>query len=361
MQIPLIKFFASTLGLGGTKASPYPLSFASDLNNPENLEHPVLYKVDMKPPGWFHIIGNKTCGLENVFSVSYDKEMKEKGLLFPKARSRDKPVAIIDGKITGLNKSFEVYEIDGEYIVSYPLSPLLEIPKHTYVASNYLLTVQKDLEKIPKPIEDDIREINFRNRGAKLILGFNEDDTYYAYKPDLKESDLRKIVDPNKPPHEFIDNKWIDNRLYKNIRGVYLPEIKRALMSQWVAIYGSEDLYCDYSESPQDIGGVALHEMGHAFDYLQPFMFSETNAFIKAYDSDMKAFSENRAKLEEKYGKDKINFWCSALRNEQETFAQLFCGLLDGLDKESKEILLTIMPSCAKHIKEIFSWYRVYL
>ncbi len=364
MQVSLFPIFvntSSTSSIDSKKSQeeqhpPIPtLSIKETIELKTLVEHQIYaesYKVDVKPPSWLYILRNKECRLDDAFSVTYDPQIKT---LFQKPKSIYEPIAKVSTNNTALKSDFEIYDYKGKYVVTYGFSPLLEIPKHTCVHSDYLLAIDNDLKKLPQPIEDHLV-----NNGVKLILGQTEDDTYYYYRSDFAERDCKKIIDPTKPQLEFINNTWVDNRLYANLGGIYLSNTKQALMPQWVRVYGSEDCYYDLSTDLNRVFGIALHEMGHAFDYTQPKMFSETKEFKKAYEADIQTLNSDKDKLEKQHGTDTIKAWYTNLRNRQETFAELFRAFFDGMKVESKELLIKLTPNSAKCIKDfLFSIYEI--
>ncbi len=353
MQVSLFPIFVNNSPASSidSKKSQHPsipiLSIKETIKLNTLVEHQTYaesYKLDIQLPSWLYILRNKECRLNDAFSITYDPQIKT---LFQKPKSIYEPIAKVSTKNTTLKGDFEIYDYKGKYIVAYTFSPLLEVPKHTCIHSDYLLAIDNDLKKLPPSIEDHLV-----NNGVKLILGQTEEDTYYYYRADFAEKDYKKTIDSTKPQLEFVNNTWIDNRLYANLGGIYLSNTKQALMPQWVRVYGSEDSYYDLSTDPNRVFGIALHEMGHAFDYTQPKMFSETKEFKEAYETDIQVLNRDKDNLEKQYGVDTIKAWYANLRNRQETFAELFRAFFDGMKIESKELLFKLTPNSAKCIKD---------
>ena len=189
-------------------------------------DYAAYYKVETNTSGWFRIACRKESKNQKVMYAVFDKKDKQEGRLFPKSNNPNKPVAIVDASGAGLKGVYEIYDKGDSYDVSFILSPLMSIPKHTEVSSNFLFSIEQSLKQMPQGL---INALN--NNGTKVVIGKNVSDTYYWLYPSWKTEDENRKTDSSKPWLEKVDGKWVDNRKHSNIPGRYMSDLKKVVIS----------------------------------------------------------------------------------------------------------------------------------
>lgn len=320
-------------------------------------KYSAYYKVDIKNEGWFYIAQSKDCNQKTVFLAAHNFEDKRKGKVFPAPDDYSKPVAVVSAKEAGLSGVFEIYD-DGEnsYKIKYNFSPLLSIPSHTKVNSNYLISVQNGLSKIPEPLVDDLR-----GRGIRLMIGKNVEDTYYYRYPSWKRYDEENPNDPSKPWLEVKGDSCIDHRNYSNISALYVQ--KTVIMPQTHYEYGTGKLN-DRSEWHKWNQYTVGHELGHAIDYFNSddhyngdsYKYSNKKKSNVARYSGVEKFLELFKLDKERMDpalRNKIAYtWCKKDGGEAEGFADLCAVMFGSMSSKNAAITLFAYPQSAEYVRK---------
>lgn len=293
----------------------------------------AYYRVDTENNSWFYIARKNEGRTDNLFLAVFDQKDKRKGTLFLEPPPNSTLVTTIDAKEIGLDGAFEIYDKNGWYYVNYKFSPLINTPNHTKVSSVFLLNIERELQKFPKKLTNELTK-----QGVKVMIGGNVEDTYYHYYPSWKQYDDNLLVDPKRPAYEQTEDGWRDNRKYANTGGVYISG--KVIIPQRYSLYASNKTY-DYATSLEDTRYVLYHELGHAIDYMYGEAFSASDAFKNTHSTDIKTFTKQDIK-------DLAYFY----RSRSETFAQVSAALLGGLPKRETESILSKFPMCAEHIRQ---------
>lgn len=295
-------------------------------------EFQAYYKVETGTPGWFYIARYKDTHNQKISKPAYDDEDKKQGRLFPTPTDYSKPVAVIDASKAGLG-IFNIYDTGSEYRSGYPISPVLKVPSHTEVSTDYLLTVDKVLKEMPDKLISA-----FSRNGTEVMIGRNVNNLYYWLYPSWKTKDEATPINPNKPWIEKINGQWVDNRKTRNYPGVYFQ--KRILMPQKYIKYASID-EIDQGSSRDGIKSMTFHEAGHGLDFLKPSLYSNDQGFIDVYEKD-------KAKI---MGEDEL-YVAYFLKNRMEPFAELTGALLGGLLPKSAARILNNFPTAAEYVRK---------
>ena len=108
-------------------------------------EYATYYKVETNTSSWFYIARRKESKNQKVTFAVCDAEDKKQGRLFPKSNDPTTPVAMVDASGAGLNGVYKIYDKGDSYDASFIMSPLMSIPKHTEVSSNFLFNMDQPL------------------------------------------------------------------------------------------------------------------------------------------------------------------------------------------------------------------------
>ena len=297
-------------------------------------EYAAYYKVETKTEGNFYIVRRKESINQIITDVYYKDEDKKEGRLFPKATDSKKPVAIVDASGADLKGIYNIYDDGDKYKAYFSMSPLMNIPSHTEVSSNYLLNIDQALKEIPSGVIDALS-----SNSREVMIAKNVDDLYYWLYPSWKTQDESIPVDPNKPWVEKKDGEWVDNRRMCNTPGMYVQS--RILMPQKYIKYGTKSEEIDQGDSKDWLKSLTFHETGHGVDFLKSSLYSDDSGFIRAYDND-------KAKIA-----DEDEFYVAYfLKNRKEPFAEITGALMGGLLPKSAARILKNFPEAAEHIRK---------
>ncbi len=296
-------------------------------------EFKAYYKVETGTPGWFYIARYKDTHNQKISAPAYDAEDKRQGKLFPTPTDHSKPVAVVDASKAGLG-IFNIYDTGSEYKSSYPISPILGVPSHTEISTDFFLTVDKALKEMPEGLITA-----FSRNGTEVMLGRNVSDLYYWLYPSWKTQDEASPVNPKKPWIEKVNGEWVDNRKIRDIPGMYIQ--KRILMPQKYIKYGTNNDEIDQGGSSEWIRSMTYHEAGHGLDYLKSNLYSNDQGFVNAYEKD-------KAKIT---GEDEL-YVAYFLKNRKEPFAELVGALMGGLLPRSAARILNNFPTAAEYVRK---------
>ena len=320
-------------------------------------KYSAYYKVDIKNDGWFYITQYKDCNQKTVFSAAHSFEDKRKGKIFSAPDDYSKPIAVVSAKDAGLSGVFEIYD-DGEnsYKVKYKFSPLLSIPSHTKVDSNYLISVQNGLSKIPEPLVEDLR-----GRGIRLMIGKNVEDTYYYRYPSWEKYDEENPNDPSKPWLEVKGDSCIDHRNYSNVSALYVQ--KAVIMPQTHYEYGTGKLN-DRTEWHKWNQYTVGHELGHSIDYFNSddHYNGDSYKYANKKKSNVTRYSGVEKFLELfKLDKERMDpalrnkiayTWCKKDGGEAEGFADLCAVMFGSMSNKNAAITLFAYPQSAEYVRK---------
>ncbi len=296
-------------------------------------KYDAFYKVDTGNKGWFYIARKQEARTDTIFVPAFDGNEKKKGMLFLPPPENSTLVSTVDAKEIGLSGAFEIYDKNGWYYVNYKFSPLILTPNHTKVTSTFLLNIERELQKFPSKLTNELTK-----NGIRIMIAGNVQDAYYHYYPSWKQYDNSLIVDPKKPAYEMTKNGFRDNRKYANTGGMFID--RKVVIPQRYTVYGTNEIY-DYATSNYWTKRVLYHELGHAIDYVYEAAFSDTDGFRAAHSADIKPFTEGD-----------INDLAYFYRSRSETFAHLTASLLGGLSRDESAKMLSKFPRCAEHIRQ---------
>ncbi|MBI3589965.1 MAG: hypothetical protein HY094_01135 [Candidatus Melainabacteria bacterium] len=307
-----------------TKVPKYDISEV--INSPRRIDRNkfhACYKVDLKEGKSVHIFQYVSGRTDSIFGISWDEKDKTKGLLFPEPAHNSKLVALVNAKKAGLNGVFEIYDSEGWYEAKYKFSPLLVVPEHTTVNSNFLINTESALRKLPEKYADNL----FKQK-VQVILGKNVEDSYYHYYPHMKEEDAQGGTWQN-----------LNGRKNLNVPAIYDPIDKMVIIPQQYIEYKTNRII-DSSDLKEEILSMVFHELGHAFDASSEVTHSDTDRFEEIYEQDKKKL-QGTIKSSSTY----YNF-------RREAFAELTAALLGGLSKQKSETILSMFPRSAEYIRE---------
>ena len=345
-------FLGSTATLIGSQfiSGLSQASTATGNNRAQNLEPPILQisnvikrdlpseyqaylEVQTNTEGKFTIGLYKDTHTQKISRAIYNERDKTQGKLFPTPSDQSKPVAIVDARGADLEGTFKIYDSGNNYSSSYPTSPTLWLPNHTEVATNYLFSMNNSLNRLPEGIVDA-----FRRNETWTMLGKNVEDTYYWLFPSWRTHDQNTPIDPNKPWIEKINGRWVDNRRYANLPGLFLPSMKRIVIPQTYITYGTRDGIEDRNGRDEWNRDTVFHEAGHGTDYLNSY--SDADGFVSAYERDKRNIPESEEHL--------VSYF---LQNRSEPFAEITGALMGGLSGRRSARILSYFYNAAEHIR----------
>jgi len=286
------------------------------------------YKVDVPSSTPFHIVTKEKCTLNSPFLPS--NEYETMGKPFPINADSSKPVALIEGKELGLKGHIEVYDLPTGYRLKYKFSPLIEIPSHTSVSSDYLIDTQKILDELPESLHESLVKA-----GAKIILAKDPEDAYYHYAPSQKEADKNKKPIQNGKWVGYKDGQWFDNRKFShapsrnNDLTIYSPEKYEDPL---------ENLIVDRKKYKNAFKYTLLHELGHVIGNVKNH--ADKADFNLAFESD-----KRRLKVL------KNNDVAYAYVSKYEAFAEIVCCFLGGYPNERKRDTLCSLYECSEFVR----------
>lgn len=370
--LPLAGLFLLPHSLKADQISASNNSFeiSEVITNPEKIDpkkYSAYFKVETRNKGYFYIVQKKDCRVEDIFAVSHDENERKQGLVFPKSSDSSKPVAVIDALPAGMSGKFNVFEkVDGYSIQYNYFSGLIDVPSHTTVSSKYLIMIDNAIKRLPQSLRQDLY-----NRGVRVMLGRNVEDTYYHYYPSWKTKDQSTLKDEAKPWLEVKGNSCTDHRKMVNISALYNQ--KRVIIPQEHVDYISNKIMdrINYAESwTFDVIG---HELGHAIDFfnsddyynndsatyltLKKTYSSNGRVFYKqgVYSHDgefLTAFKIDKERMES-HVKDQLAYlWCKPEGGQQEGFADITACLIGGSNPEKTALTLRAFPLSAEYIRK---------
>lgn len=298
-------------------------------------EYQAYYKVDHPNSGWFYVALRKETKNQKISAATYDPNDKSNGRLFQEPYDTSKPVASVDVTSVGIKGKFNIYDNGSAYTTSFPISPLLSIPSHTEVKTDYLLTIDRALKDLPSGVVSALS----RN-GTELMITKNVRDSYYWLYPSWKTYDDNATVDPNRPWIEKINGRWVDNRLHRNVPGYYMSDRNLIMMPQEYIRYGTKDEIIDRTTQVANNRSTVFHEIGHGIDYLPSTRYSDRTGFIENYNDDMTNIPEEE--------QERVGYF---LMNRREPFAEITGALLGGLTRDRAARILSYFPSASEHIR----------
>lgn len=293
-------------------------------------------RVDTGTPGWFYIGLYKETHNQKISTPVYDPKDKRERRLFSKTNDPSKPVATVDLKGSGIEGVFNIYDTGDGYKSSYPINPLLDIPSHTEVSTNYLLGINNALNKLPGGVIDALNK-----DGTELMIAKNIEDSYYWLYPAWKKEDQNRTIDPSKPWLEKVNGEWIDNRKHENIPGYYLSEKSLMVMPQQYIEYGTRNQVVDRTKDNEWNQSTVFHETGHAIDYLPSSLHSDEEGFVSTYNKDMEKIPDEE--------EERVGYF---LKNRREPFAEIAGALMGGLSSSRSARIFDYFPSASEHIRK---------
>lgn len=318
-------------------------------------KYAAYYKVNTE--GWFYIVQRRDCKKDNVFALAFDGKEKAKGLLFPEPKDSSKPVAVIDGSAINLSGVFEIYDTGDSYSINYQISPLISLPKHTDVDSDFLLNVDETIKKMPKSLVDSLA-----SRGVEVMLARNVEDSYYYLYPSWKEYDRKNPNDPSKPWLEVREDGCKDNRNYSNTGALYYQ--KKVIIPQQHYEYGTRKII-DRITQKEWTKFTTGHEVGHSLDFFNmddyyfgnqsPAYASKKKSNIDRYSgtSDyLTLFEVDKKRMDPAIKKKLAYSWCKSDGGEAEGFANQFAALMGTMSKDETALLLSAFPNSTEHLRK---------
>lgn len=334
----------------------------TDAKKIDTNKYSAYYKVEASNGRFFYIVQSKDSRLDNLFLNYFDKNDQ----IFPKSKNRTLPVAIISAKQAGLEGDFKVYEVEGGYKVKYDFSPLITIPGHTKVSSDFIFKVENGIRKLPEDLTNDLY-----NRGIKIILGKDVNDTYYYYFPSWKTNDTNKTTDSTRPWLEVNKTGCTDNRRISNYPSLYSQ--KKVLIPEEYFEYKTEKVLNHLAYGSSWIDGMVGHELGHSIDFFNSNDFnndtdsnnysskrktynSNGSYFYKQtnYSDDPKfiyAFQIDKERIDPETRQKVGYLWCNTSGGQKEVFADVTAALLGCKDKEKTILNLRTFPLSAEYIR----------
>lgn len=338
----------------------------TDPNKIDKSKYEAYFKVEDKSGQSFFIVQKKNCRLEDAFVFGPSRENKK---VFSKPLDFSKPVLTVDSsKVLGVDGKFEIYDDrNGGYDVKYNyFSGLIDVPSHTSVSSRFLLNVDKGIKRLPQSLRQDLY-----NRGVRILLGRNVEDTYYRYYPSWKTQDLNARNDESKPWLEVNGDGCKDHRKNINITALYTQ--KRVIIPQEHVQYKTnrvlDRLDFDDSWTFDTVG----HELGHAIDFFNQDDYYENNsgtyyAQKKIYSSNgnnfyrqgvyshegefLMTFKMDKERMEPDLKKKVAYLWCKPEGGQQEGFADITAALLGAFTPEKTALTLSAFPMTAEYIRK---------
>lgn len=297
-------------------------------------EYQAYLEVATNNTGKFTIGLYKDRQNQKISRAIYDERDRTQGRLFPASTDQSQPVAIVDASGAGIEGVFTIYDSDNGYELFYPLSPTLWIPEHANgIATNYIFSINNSLKHLPEGVTNA-----FYENETWTLIGKNIEDTYYWLYPAWRSYDQNIPIDPNKPWIEKVDGRWVDNRRYANVPGLYLSDRKLIVIPQTYITYGTSNGIQDRNGSDEWNRATVFHESGHGVDDLNSY--SNAEGFISAYERDKRSIPENEESLVSYY-----------LQNRSEPFAEISGALMGGLSGRRAARILSYFYNAAEHIR----------
>ncbi|OGI07045.1 MAG: hypothetical protein A3I68_08660 [Candidatus Melainabacteria bacterium RIFCSPLOWO2_02_FULL_35_15] len=267
----------------------------------------------------------------------YDERDRTEGRLFAKPADQAQPSAIIDGRNAGIEGVFNIHDTGSGYESWYPVSPVLWLPEYAEFATNYLFSIDNSLKRIPAGITSA-----FHRNESWTLIGKDIEQTYYWLNPSWRTHDQNTPIDPNKPWIEKIDGRWVDNRRYANLPGLYLPDRKLIVIPQTHITYGTANGIKDRNGQDEWNRDTIFHEGGHGLDYLTSYSncYSNAHGFINAYEKDKSRIADSEEHMVSYY-----------LQNRAEPFAEITGALMGGLSGRRAARILSFFYNVAEHVR----------
>lgn len=297
-------------------------------------EYQAYLEVQTNTDGRFTIglLKDRVPG-RRISRAIYDERDRTQGRLFTSPADNSQPAAIIDPRNAGIEGVFEVHDTGNGYDSWYPVSPVLWIPEHAGFATNYLFSINNSLKSIPEGVTNA-----FHRNETWTLIGRNIEQTYYWLNPSWRTSDENTPIDPNKPWIEKVDGRWVDNRRWANVPGLYLPDRKTIVIPQTYITYGTRNGIEDRNGQNEWNKDTVFHEGGHGLDYLSSH--SNSRGFIDAYERDKRNIPEDQEHMVSYY-----------LQNRAEPFAEISAALMGGLSGRRSARILSFFYNSAEHIR----------
>ena len=270
---------------------------------------------------------------QRISRAIYDERDRAQGRLFPAQANQNQPVAIVEGARAGIEGNFDIYDTGNSYETWYPVSPVLWIPEHVGFATNYLFSINNSLKRIPEGVVSA-----FGRNETSALIGKNIEQTYYWLYPAWRRQDQNTPVDPNKPWIEKVEGRWVDNRRWANIPGLYIPDRKLIVIPQTYITYGTTNGIEDRNGRDEWNRDTVFHEGGHGVDYLNSY--SDSEGFTIAYNTDKRNIPESEEHMVSYY-----------LQNRAEPFAEISGALMGGLSGRRSARILSFFYDAAEHIR----------
>lgn len=352
-----------------TSASFGDFKITEVITAPEKIDrskYEAYFKVEASNGSKFFIVQRKDCRVDDAFLYCPSKENEK---VFSKPLDLSKPVATIDlSKDLGFDGKFEIYDDKkGGYDVKYNyFSGLIDIPSHTTTNSKYLIMVDRAIKKLPQSLRQDLY-----NRGVRIMLGKNAEDTFYHYYPGWKTQDLTTTTDASKPWLEVKGNGCTDHRKYINISALYTQ--KRVMIPQVHIEYKTNRTVDRMDRAESWTFDTVGHELGHAIDFFNTDDYYNNDS--APYASKRKIYSVNGSNFyrqgvyshegeflttfqldKERMDpqiKEKVAYlWCKPSGGQQEGFADITAALLGSFTPEKTTLTLKAFPLSAEYIRK---------
>lgn len=372
--LPLASLFLLPYSLranaGETLASSNNFEITEVITDPERIDrskNDAYFKVETRNKGNFYIVQKKDGRVEDVFVVSNVDDERKQGLVFPKSTDSSKPAAVIDASPAGMSGTFNVFEKPDGYSLTYDyFSGLIDVPSHTTVSSKYLIMIDKGIKKLPQSLRQDLY-----NRGVRLMLGRNIEDTYYHYYPSWKTQDQSTSKDESKPWLEVKGNSCTDHRKMVNISAMYNQ--KRVMMPQEHLDYNTNKIMDRINYVDSWTFDTVGHELGHAIDFFNTDDYYNNDSVTysklkKTYPSNgqlfykqgaysheanfLGAFQIDKDRMESDIKSQVAYLWCKPEGGQQEGFADITACLIGGSNPEKTALTLKAFPLSAEHIRK---------